>query len=254
MRLLLLTFLFAPSFALGQASSDNLSRLPDGEEKRRFIIDCTGCHQFDSVVVGRRSREQWANDVSRMLNFGGAHTGFPVISAYRNAERTAEWLHASLAAVPAPRPAAVPVREGRAEITEFPMSNPGDLLHDVAVDSGGRVIVTGMFSHRMYVLDPASGRLDTVALPRTPAQPRAVELDASGNWYVLLGAQPRAIARRDARSGAWTTTDIGMYPHSIGIDAQGRAWFNATSRWPPSRSVSWRAMDRCARSRSRRIR
>jgi virginiamycin B lyase len=83
-----------------------------------------------------------------------------------------------------------------------------------------------MFSHRMYLLDPATGRIDTVALPRTPAQPRAVELDSAGNWYVLLGAQPRAIARRDAASGAWSVTDIGMYPHSIGLDRGGRAWFN----------------------------
>ena len=30
-------------------SSAWLSQLPDGPEKRQFIIDCTGCHQFDVV-------------------------------------------------------------------------------------------------------------------------------------------------------------------------------------------------------------
>ncbi|HEX5963586.1 MAG TPA: hypothetical protein VFY42_07655, partial [Gemmatimonadales bacterium] len=28
-----------------------LSRLPDGETKRKFILDCTGCHQFDEKIA-----------------------------------------------------------------------------------------------------------------------------------------------------------------------------------------------------------
>ena len=225
----LLLLAIAPSLAFAQSSADLLSRLPDGEEKRRFILDCTGCHQFDSVTVGSRTRDQWAEAVTRMLGYAGATTGFPVISAYRDANRTADWVYTSLeqgreARAPGAASAGRLV-EGRAQVTEFPMSAPGDLLHDVAIDAGGRIVVTGMFSHVMYHFDPASGRLDTIALPARPAQPRAVELDSAGNWYVLLGA-PRQIARRDARSGQWTTTDIGMYPHSIGLDRAGRAWFN----------------------------
>src|SRR5688572_13392632 len=38
----------APS---GMSSSAWLSLLPDGEEKRRFVLDCTGCHQFDAQVA-----------------------------------------------------------------------------------------------------------------------------------------------------------------------------------------------------------
>ena len=32
-------------------SSAWLSQLPDGETKRKFILDCTGCHQFDEKIA-----------------------------------------------------------------------------------------------------------------------------------------------------------------------------------------------------------
>ena len=221
--LLVLTLVPSIALAQGASSSDYLGRLPDGEEKRRFIIDCTGCHQFDSVVVGNRTRDQWADAVTRMNGYAGATTGFPVISAYREPNRTADWLAAALAA---PRPArpAPAVRPGRAEITEFPMSSANDLLHDVAIDSGGRIIVTGMFSGRMLVLDPSSGAVTTVPAPAQNAGARAVELDSAGNWWVLFGG-PRQVAKYDPRAGTWSTWDIGMYPHSVALARDG-AWFN----------------------------
>jgi len=32
-------------------SSGWLARLPDGETKRKFLLDCTGCHQFDERIA-----------------------------------------------------------------------------------------------------------------------------------------------------------------------------------------------------------
>ncbi|MGH7534758.1 MAG: hypothetical protein ACREMG_04165 [Gemmatimonadales bacterium] len=52
-------------------SSAWLSRLPDGEAKRKFILDCTGCHQFDEKIARPagvpRTEAQWAEAVTRML-------------------------------------------------------------------------------------------------------------------------------------------------------------------------------------------
>jgi virginiamycin B lyase len=94
------------------------------------------------------------------------------------------------------------------------------------VDSSGSIVVTGMFSHRMFVLDPATGRVTEIPIPVPNANPRAVELDAKGNWWVLLGG-PRQVARYDVAGREWKTFPIGMYPHSIAVAPDGNsAWFN----------------------------
>jgi hypothetical protein len=70
LRLYPLWLLVAAAPAAAQApekaprSSDWLTLLPDGETKRKFILDCTGCHQFDEKIAriqGRpRSEAEWA--------------------------------------------------------------------------------------------------------------------------------------------------------------------------------------------------
>ena len=89
-------------------SSDWLSLLPDGEEKRRFILDCTGCHQIDDQVArpgGRpRTPAEFGERVTQMLSFAGSTTGFPVIGHSREAASTASWLARYLIATPTIRP------------------------------------------------------------------------------------------------------------------------------------------------------
>lgn len=230
MRLLaLVATLLVPALVAAQhppRSSDWLGRLPEGEEKRQFILDCTGCHQFDSVVAlpeGRaRTEAEWAEAVERMLGFAGATSSFPVISAGRDPAGTARYLAQALAAGP---PAGTTFAEGRAQITEYEMPMPGDLPHDVAVDSSGQVIITGMFSHRMYRLNPSVGTMDPVEIPVPQANPRAVELGPGGDWFVLLGG-PRQLARYSTATRRWSTWPLGMYPHSVGVGRDGRIWFN----------------------------
>src|SRR5688572_33286473 len=82
---------------LTSASASQLLRLlPDGEEKRRFILDCTGCHAFDARIAapaGRaRTAIQWDSSTHRMLSYAGARTSFPVISAAREPASTSQWL------------------------------------------------------------------------------------------------------------------------------------------------------------------
>ena len=101
-----LTLAVAPTFAqsaptsapdLSAATASQLLHLlPDGDEKRRFILDCAGCHTFDARIVaagGRaRTAAQWDSATHRMLSYAGATTGFPVISAAREPVSTAQWL------------------------------------------------------------------------------------------------------------------------------------------------------------------
>lgn len=207
------------------SSSAFLEMLPEGEMKQRFILDCTGCHTFDERIAfsgGRaRTAEEWAQAIRRMIDFAGAQSPFPVISDDHNADSTAVWLAHYVRSMPAAaaRPPA------RAEVTEYAIPEGRDLPHDLAVDAEGRVVVTGMFTHRMYLLDPESGAFETVAIPTPNANPRSLEIDRQGNWWVLLGA-PGRVARYDPDAKRWSDWSIGMYAHEVRVDEAGRAWFN----------------------------
>ncbi|GLC24720.1 hypothetical protein [Roseisolibacter agri] len=221
-------------------SSAILATLPDGEAKRRFVLDCTGCHQLNvrtAYPTGTaRTADDWEATVTRMLRYGSARGSFPVIHDGREAKATAAWLATHLPAAPpkavreadAPWRALVAPRE-RWTLTEYALSPAWELPHDVAVDGAGRVVITGMMTHRMYVLDPRTGALDTVAVPVPRANPRAVEVDAAGRWWIALGA-PHRVAVHDPAKGAgadaWRTFATGMYPHSVALGADGTGWFN----------------------------
>ena len=45
-----------------------------------------------------------------------------------------------------------------------------DLPHDVAVMADGRVLITGMFTHAMYTLDPATGAMTTMPIGVTDVE------------------------------------------------------------------------------------
>jgi virginiamycin B lyase len=211
-----------------RTTSDWLSRLPDGKTKRRFILDCAGCHPLDDAVMASagapRTREDWSRAVDLMLSFAGAHTGFPIMSPSRESESTAAWLVEHLIEMPpAPSPRSAPAGW---EIDEFPLPRPGDLPHDLAVAADGRVIVTGMMSNVLYALDPSSGSFEEIPLLPVPgANPRAIEIAGDGAWWVVLGG-PTRLARRDPDSGEWRTWNVGVYTHEAAIDSAGRAWFN----------------------------
>jgi virginiamycin B lyase len=207
-------------------SSSWLRLLPEGNTKRRFVLDCTGCHQLDERIARTankkpRTAEEWTAAITRMLGFAGATTGFPVIANDRDAVATAAWLVQHLSRDPSGASRAS--RPGT--VREYDVSMAGDLPHDVAVDPQGRVVITGMFSHRMYVLDPLSGKIDTVAIPVPNANPRAVEIDRAGNWWVVLGAR-HMLARYEPVTGNWKTHAVGFYAHSVAIDSSGGVWAN----------------------------
>ncbi len=206
-------------------SSAVLSLLPDGAIKRRFLLDCTGCHQIDVEMAfpnGRaRTALEWQVAIERMLTMAGAGSAFPVISAEREAAPTARWLAQHLTQPPAAGSGA----GAPAPVREYDYPYPGDLPHDLKVEPHGRVVITGMFTHRMLRLDPETGAYEEFPIPVPQANPRALEIDGEGNWWVLLGG-PHAVARYDNRAAEWSHWPIGMYGHSVRPDGEGRVWFN----------------------------
>jgi len=156
------------------------------ENRRRFILDCTGCHQFDETRTRKdgapRSEAAWAADLTRMLQYAGPRSNFPVISAWPEGSDVAAWI-AGGAAKANPTPAVPKDLATDVVVTEYDFPVAQDLPHDVAIDPAGKVVVTGMFSDAMFVLDPATAKFERVEIPVPQANPRAVELDPQGDWW-----------------------------------------------------------------------
>lgn len=214
-------------------SSAFLSLLPEGEEKRRFILDCTGCHQFDHKIISSgdkpKSHQEWMSRIAQMISFSGGYSSFPIMSPSREADETAFWLKRYIGdpddGLPEIDPVMPPTPTTEVVITEYDIPLAYDLPHDLIVDAEGKVVITGMMSQRMYVLDPTTGAYSEVPIPVERASPRALEIIDDGSWWVLLGS-PQKVAHYVPATETWTDFDIGMYPHSIVYDASGRIWFN----------------------------
>ncbi len=157
-----------------------------------------------------------------MLGYAGATTSFPVISADREPKATAAWLARHLG--PGEVRDVPPRGSAKAEITEYLMPDPKDLPHDVAVESSGDVLVTGMFTHRLYRVNPTTGAMAEIPIPVDQANPRAIELDGQGRPWVVLG-MPGKLATVGADS-QWRSFDVGIYAHSLGVGRDGKVWYN----------------------------
>jgi streptogramin lyase len=172
-----------------------------------------------------------------MLGYAGARTGFPIIAADRDPQTTAAWLSKYLGpgGVEAPK---LPSQTG-AEITEFLLPEPNDLPHDIAIERSGTVLVTGMFTHRLYRLDPANGRISEIAIPVANANPRAIEIDSLGPGKVWFNGHftraPELIGSVDAATGNVVTHEVpahptlaagpgGPIPYEIRLGPDGRVW------------------------------
>ena len=56
-------------------------------------------------------------------------------------------------------------------------------------------------------------------------QVRALTFDGRGGLWTLLGGT-QSVVRLNPADGSLETFPVGMYPHSIELDSQGRLWFN----------------------------
>ena len=214
-----------------------LSLLPEDAETRQFILDCQGCHQLGWVRQQRGgwpSEAEWKTSINKMLRYYGPQSGFPIIGPV-DVDHTAAWLaqHLTNEAPTPQRPLPIGGEAVNVRITEYDF--PGTGPHDLAVDQNGQVIVTGMFSNDMWSLDPASGVFTRYDLPGD-ANPRAVEIDSQGIWWIVFG-NPYQVARFDPVTEELKTTSVGLYAHSVALDPGGNVYVNVHFKASPGKVV-----------------
>jgi virginiamycin B lyase len=214
-----------------------LDLLPDNAETRQFILDCQGCHQLGWVRQQRGgwpSEVEWKTSINKMLNYYGPQSGFPIIGPV-DADHTAVWLAQYLTDdAPTPQPP-LPISGNAAKVRITEYDFPGAGPHDLVLDSNGQVIVTGMFSNDMWSLDPVSGEFTRYDLPGD-ANPRAVEIDSQGIWWIVFG-NPFQVARFDPTTEELKTTSVGMYAHSIALDENRNVYVNGHFKANPGKVV-----------------
>lgn len=213
-------------------SSAWLSLLPEGPEKRTFILVCASCHEVGATRVTKqgqiRNEARWRDAIAMMK----ALDAYKLIPDSFTADKYAPWLaqHLSPERIATLKPVAgsAPPADTKARIQEFPLPNETELPHDVLVDPSGQIWVTAFWGSEMWLLDPRTGKYEIyeVAASKSPsAQVRALEFDQKGMLWIVLGGT-QSIVRLDPKTREYKTFPVGMYAHDIAIDSKGDVWIN----------------------------
>lgn len=75
----------AAAFALAQAAfAQGVGSLPDGEGREKFVALCSNCHEMSIVIAQGRSRAEWGDMISTMIDRGAvvSDEDFAVVQAY----------------------------------------------------------------------------------------------------------------------------------------------------------------------------
>ncbi len=214
------------------SSSQLLALLPEGEQKRRFIMDCTSCHEINHARVWKdgviRDQTKWTEAITLMK----AMDVYALISPQIDVTRYSTWLATYLSperiATIHPGPKVDLAAIHAATITEFPVPVATELPHDLGIGPDGRIWVTGFWTSAMWAMDPKTGKIDTYAVAEksdTPAQVRALAFDKKGMLWIVLGGS-KSVVRLDPRTRKFRTYPVGMYAHDVVLDSRGNVWIN----------------------------
>lgn len=218
---------------LVQVTSDQwLSLLPEGDDKREFIVNCGTCHEIshDRVMLNGqpRSADDWLAAITAMR----AMDVYEVIPPDFDDKRIAQWLAAHLTndriSALAPSKPTDPDTLAALEITEYELPTAMSLPHDLVIGPDQHIWITAFLNDALWVLDPETGHIKTLEVDSRPtinAQPRALEFDPAGTLWLVNGGT-ESVLRVNPNTGDYTEIPVGMYAHSIDIGPDGRVWVN----------------------------
>lgn len=213
-------------------SSEWLALLPEGDMKREFTVNCASCHEIshDRIMLNGkpRSKIEWQAAIAMMR----AMDAYDVIPPDFDDEHYAAWLAENLSAERIaelqPGTRRNPEALANIEITEFTLPESDSLPHDLVNGPDGRIWITAFFYDELWVLSPEAGEIERISVDdneNVNAQPRALKFDDAGMLWLVNGGS-ESVLRVDPKTGSYETIGVGMYAHSIDVDAEGDIWVN----------------------------
>ncbi|GAC1666945.1 MAG: hypothetical protein NVS9B2_07750 [Steroidobacteraceae bacterium] len=217
---------------VNEPSATWLARLPDGLMKRKFIVNCGTCHELSHTRIYKegkiRDQDHWVQAITLMKSMDV----YSLIPPELDTAQYALWLAQALSPQhissikPSHRASGPSIKY--AVITEYALPNGDELPHDIALGADKRLWITGFWHSEMLALEPSTGAVETypVADKSSPAaQVRALQLDASGKFWVVLGGT-KSVVHFDPVTRQYQTFPVDMYAHDVVLDSKGDVWLN----------------------------
>jgi streptogramin lyase len=198
--------------------------IPGSEEQKAFLLNCTGCHTLERIVLSTHNVDEWMQVISRMMGYGAVSQPIkpqPMLDRSRagnpeqyrkaaeylatiNLSSTDKWAY-ELKTLPRPTG-----RSTRAIVTEYDMGRLTIEPHDVQVDKDGNVWYTDFGEMFISKFNPKTLKLIEYPIktfkPDAPVGLLSLEYDKAGKFWFDTMYQG-ALGTLDPKTG-----EIKYYP------------------------------------------
>ena len=216
------------------SSAFSMLEFDNPRDKMNFKMFCTYCHQVGTL--GFRTPEKpvdWQTMIRRMDGFGGLypHTQQTIVDRLRETyseEGVAKW--PEFIPPPAPTGAAAAAEITMWELDELHQGS----FHDLEIGPDGNVYAVNISKRRMIILDPDTGKTESLDFPAGTHGPHSIETANDGSLWTTMCASGQMVRfdietkQFETYSSAEYPKKRGDYPHTLRInpkDPQGLIWY-----------------------------
>lgn len=218
-----------------------MALLPAGEMKRKFVLGCTGCHQFGEVSTRKaRPKTEWIKTIQNMqkMGLGTLQVGYFLMPGIEENALAAWLVENGFGDKSAPPkmtpPPPVTGEAARAIITEYDVGEADSSLHDATVDKDGYGWAVDYLHDILYKVDPTSGIITKYEFPIKGGGPHTIHPDRNNFlWITLeLADMVACFDPKTEKFRLYKGFTPGAFVHSFAIDSLGYiAYDSAGNLW-----------------------
>ncbi|MFO1394558.1 MAG: carboxypeptidase regulatory-like domain-containing protein [Steroidobacteraceae bacterium] len=252
------------AFADAQAESDALPASAHNaklewkrdSDKHDFVSQCNYCHQIGNMTTrAPRSHEQWVATIRKM-------EGYLALVTRAQKELFASVLEKGFDGTPVTAKldygATASLPQGKVE--EWTVGDSFSFIHDMDVIADGRFVGTDEGHDKLWILDPATGSIETVDQPPSGLPrgglfagmqlpigvfngshgPHSMGQTSDGRLWIT-NSLSSTLMSYDPKTKQWKVYPVpgdALYPHTVRVDRNDVVWFtivasNQVGRFDP---------------------